>query len=109
VEDLSAALSALSDPSRRVLLQRLAHGPATSGQLAELLSISRPATSQHLQVLQAAGLVTTEPLGRQRWQQLAPAPLYLVEGWTHQLVETWASAPTLRIDRSQALRQESRP
>lgn len=93
--DLAAVLNALADPSRRVLLQRLAHGPATSGQLAELLSISRPATSQHLQVLQAADLVRSTALGRHRWYELAPGPLYLVEQWVRGLADTWAAAPTL--------------
>jgi DNA-binding transcriptional ArsR family regulator len=65
------------------LLQRLAHGPATSGQLAELLSVSRPATSQHLQVLHAAGLVRSTALGRNRWHELAPGPLYLVGRTMH--------------------------
>jgi DNA-binding transcriptional ArsR family regulator len=95
VLDLAAVLNALADPSRRVLLQRLAHGPATSGQLAELLSVSRPATSQHLQVLQAAGLVRSTALGRHRWHELAPGPLYLVEQWVRSLADTWAAAPTL--------------
>lgn len=97
MDALSAALAALADPSRRALLQRLAHGPATSGQLAELLSVSRPATSQHLGVLRDAGLVTATPLGRHRWQELSPSPIYLVEHWTSGLVETWAAAPTLRL------------
>jgi DNA-binding transcriptional ArsR family regulator len=95
VVDLAAALNALADPSRRVLLQRLAHGPAMSGQLAVLLSVSRPATSQHLQVLQAAGLVRSTALGRHRWHELAPGPLYLVEQWVRGLADTWAAAPTL--------------
>jgi DNA-binding transcriptional ArsR family regulator len=95
VLDLADVLNALADPSRRVLLQRLAHGPATSGQLAELLSISRPATSQHLHVLQAAGLVRSTALGRHRWHELAPSPLYLVEQWVRGLADTWAAAPTL--------------
>jgi DNA-binding transcriptional ArsR family regulator len=106
MDPLSAAFAALADPSRRTLLQRLAHGPATSGQLSELLSVSRPRTSQHLRVLQEAGLVNTVPLDRHRWQELAPAPIYLVEHWTGRLVETWASAPTIRTSREKAQRQK---
>ena len=106
MDELSAAFAALADPSRRALLQRLAHGPATSGQLAELLSVSRPATSQHLGVLLDSGLVTTTPVGRHRWQELAPAPIYLVESWTGRLVETWAGAPTLRVGSHDPLQQK---
>ena len=105
MDQLSAALSALADPSRRALLQRLAHGPATSGQLAELLSVSRPATSQHLGVLHVAGLVAATPVGRHRWQELSPSPIYLVEHWTSRLVETWAAAPTLRLTTPEPARE----
>ncbi|MEV8510356.1 metalloregulator ArsR/SmtB family transcription factor [Actinoplanes sp. NPDC051475] len=112
--DLAAVLGALADPSRRVLLQRLAHGPATSGQLAELLSVSRPATSQHLQVLQATGLVRATALGRHRWYELAPGPLYLVEQWVRGLADTWAAAPSLddragAPQRTAARREENKP
>ena len=93
--DLSPVLAALADPSRRALLQRLAHGPATSGQLADLLPVSRPATSQHLAVLVAAGLVTTTVRGRQHWHSLAAAPFVEVERWIRMIMETWTSAPTL--------------
>jgi DNA-binding transcriptional ArsR family regulator len=107
MDPLSSAFAALADPSRRTLLQRLAHGPATSGQLAELLSVSRPATSQHLRVLHDAGLVTAVPLGRHRWQELGTAPLFLVEDWTSRLARTWAAAPTLRAPRGEATRTET--
>jgi DNA-binding transcriptional ArsR family regulator len=109
MDELSAAFAALADPSRRALLQRLAHGPATSGQLAELLSVSRPATSQHLRVLHDSGLVTTTPIGRHRWQELGPAPIYLVENWTGRLVETWAGAPTLRTNARHPLQPKESP
>jgi DNA-binding transcriptional ArsR family regulator len=83
--DLDAVLGAVADRSRRVILQRLAHGPATSGQLAGLLPMSRPAVSQHLKVLQDAGLVLTEVRGRHRWHELSPGPLRAVERWAAQL------------------------
>ena len=73
-EALSETLRALADSSRRVQLIRLAAGPATSGQLAELLRMSRPAGSQHLSVLVNAGLVDTTPTGRQRWHELPDRP-----------------------------------
>jgi DNA-binding transcriptional ArsR family regulator len=83
--DLDMVLAAVADRSRRVLLQRLAHGPATTGQLAELLPMSRPAVSQHLKTLQDAGLVHTEIRGRHRWHELSPGPLALVQTWAADL------------------------
>jgi DNA-binding transcriptional ArsR family regulator len=83
--DLDAALAAVADRSRRILLQRLAHGPATTGQLAELLPMSRPAVSQHLKALQDAGLVHTHARGRHRWHELSLAPLAAIERWASDL------------------------
>ena len=82
-------LKALSDPSRRRQLERLARGAATSGQLAELLTMSRPAGSQHLSVLVDATLAHTLPAGRQRWHTLAPEPLYRAKAWLDQLLAQW--------------------
>jgi DNA-binding transcriptional ArsR family regulator len=83
--DLDLVFVALADRSRRVVLQRLSHGPATTGQLAELLPVSRPAVSQHLKVLQDAGLVRTEQRGRHRWHRLARDPLDTVAAWATEL------------------------
>lgn len=83
--DLDAVLGAVADRSRRVILQRLAQGPATSGQLADLLPMSRPAVSQHLKVLQDTGLVRTEVRGRHRWHGLSPGPLRALERWAADL------------------------
>jgi DNA-binding transcriptional ArsR family regulator len=83
--DLDVVLAAVADRSRRILLQRLAHGPATTGQLAELLPMSRPAVSQHLKVLQDADLVHTQVRGRHRWHELAPGPLAAIQRWAADL------------------------
>ena len=48
---LDEVLAAIADPTRRAMIQRLAHGPASTGQLAALFPISRPAVSQHLRLL----------------------------------------------------------
>jgi len=93
MDELSDTLRALADPSRRRQLSRLSLGSATSGQLAELLSMSRPAGSQHLAVLVNAGVVDTTPLGRQRWHQLAPGPLYRAQSWLGELLATWERSP----------------
>lgn len=90
---VGVTLAALADPARRALLQRLAHGPATSGQLAELLPMSRPAASQHLRVLSDAGLLATTIRGRQHWQQLRTEPLSEVESWLRTVITTRKAAP----------------
>jgi DNA-binding transcriptional ArsR family regulator len=92
MDELSETLKALSDPSRRRQLERLAREAATSGQLAELLTMSRPAGSQHLAVLVDAGLVRTTPAGRQRWHALEPARLYRTRAWLDDLLMEWEAA-----------------
>jgi DNA-binding transcriptional ArsR family regulator len=96
VTDLDTALTALADASRRRVLARLAQGPATTGQLADLFPISRPAVSQHLRLLRRAGLVRTTALGRYRWHELATDPLLAVSLWANDLAARGAKAPPLR-------------
>jgi len=91
--DLDRTFAALSDPTRRAICQRLAHGRATVGQLAALFPISRPAVSQHLKVLKEAGLVRAADPGRLSAYELASAPLLEVEAYARRLVETWQAAP----------------
>ncbi|NUR09429.1 MAG: winged helix-turn-helix transcriptional regulator [Nocardioidaceae bacterium] len=79
--DVGAALSAVADPTRRAICQQLAHGQATTGQLAALFPISRPAVSQHLKVLRDAGLVRSVGPGRLSAYELDPAPLLEIEAW----------------------------
>ncbi|MFI5912614.1 ArsR/SmtB family transcription factor [Dactylosporangium sp. NPDC051541] len=83
--NLEQIFVALADGSRRAILQRLSYGPATTGQLAELLPVSRPAVSQHLKVLQDAGLIETEQRGRHRWHRVVAAPLTAVAAWATDL------------------------
>ncbi|MET0865663.1 MAG: metalloregulator ArsR/SmtB family transcription factor [Nakamurella sp.] len=89
MDELSETLRALSDPSRRRQLERLTHGSATSGQLAELLTMSRPAGSQHLAVLAGSGLVDSAAVGRQRWHTLQPDRLYTARAWLDRLLTQW--------------------
>jgi len=96
--DLSAALAAIADPSRRQIVQRLMHGSATTGQLAELFPISRPAVSQHLKVLQDAGLISTTVSGRHRWHELHTTPLADIVHWASQVIMT-ADKVTAKDDR----------
>ena len=95
--DVEQVLFALADPSRRIMLQRLAHGPATSGQLAALVTISRPAASQHVRVLQDSKLVSATRIGRQQWQQLRPDALRAAADWLLTLAARADRAPELRL------------
>jgi DNA-binding transcriptional ArsR family regulator len=87
MDELSETLRALADPSRRAQLMRLAQGRATSGQLAEILPMSRPAGSQHLSVLVSADLVRTSPVGRERWHEMNPERLRRAYSWLGKLLE----------------------
>jgi DNA-binding transcriptional ArsR family regulator len=88
---------ALADPTRRAIVQRLAYGPATAGQLAELAAISRPAVSQHVKVLREAGVIRGERAGKFIWYGLDGAALVEAERWLRQLVDLWAASPPLRV------------
>ncbi len=72
---LDATLSALSDPTRRAILARLARGEATVNELAEPFPISQPAISRHIKVLTQAGLVVQSVNGTKRPCRLAPGGL----------------------------------
>ena len=65
-------LSALADPTRRAIFERVAERPRAVGELAGELPVSRPAVSQHLKVLKDAGLVLDRPMGTRRIYQLRP-------------------------------------
>jgi DNA-binding transcriptional ArsR family regulator len=65
--------TALGDPTRRVIFERLVDRPRAVGELASELPVSRPAVSQHLKVLKDAGLVIDHPAGRRRVYQLDPS------------------------------------
>ena len=80
---------ALAHPVRRRLLQILAEGPRTAGDLAGQFDLSRSAVAEHLQVLRRADLVCGEPVGRQRRYHLTPEPLAEVEDWLHPFEHFW--------------------
>jgi DNA-binding transcriptional ArsR family regulator len=80
----AAALAALADPTRRRVLERLRHGPKPVGEIADGLPVSRPAVSQHLAVLKAAGLVTDRAEGTRRVYAIDPHGLGAVRTWLDQ-------------------------
>ncbi len=78
------ALAALADPTRRGLFERLHAGPASVGELAAQLPISRPAVSQHLKTLKLAGLVSDRPDGARRVYTIDPDGLGELRRWLDQ-------------------------
>jgi DNA-binding transcriptional ArsR family regulator len=94
--DVDVVFAALSNPVRLAAVQRLAHGPATSGQLAQLGPVSRPAMSQHLRVLDEAELVRATSSGRNVWYELRPTAVERVRVWADTLLARHANAPALR-------------
>lgn len=79
--DLDSVFRALADPGRRVMLERLSLGPASVSELGRPLAMSLAAVLQHVQVLEACGLVRTEKAGRTRTCSIDPAVLHTAEAW----------------------------
>ena len=86
---------ALSDPTRRRIVEQLGRGPATVSELAAPLPMSLPAVVQHLQVLEASGLVASEKAGRVRTCRLVVKRLDTVQDWIDERRRTWER----RLDR----------
>jgi DNA-binding transcriptional ArsR family regulator len=81
--------SALANPVRRRLLELLVEAPRNAGALASEFELSRPAISEHLQVLRRAELVREQIRGRERFYELAPGPLAEVESWLRPFERYW--------------------
>jgi len=86
---LDATFFALADQTRRGILQRLARGEATVQELAEPFSMSQPAISKHLKVLESAGLISVRRDGRRRPRRLEPEPLEAATDWIERYRELW--------------------
>jgi DNA-binding transcriptional ArsR family regulator len=78
------ALTALAEPSRRQVFERLKSGPLAVGALARGMAVSRPAVSQHLKVLKEAGLVVDRAEGTRRVYSIDPQGLAALRGWLDQ-------------------------
>ena len=78
---IAVALSALADPTRRAIFERVGVAPGSVGEIAAGLPVSRPAVSQHLKVLKEAGLVTDTPDGTRRVYRLDPRGLGALRDW----------------------------
>ena len=86
---LSETFSALSDPTRRAILARLAQGEATVNEIAEPFKISLPAISRHLKVLERAGLISRSREAQWRPCKLEPENLKAVDGWLESYRSFW--------------------
>lgn len=86
---LSVIFSALADPTRRAILVRLSEGDATVSELAEPFSISLPAVSRHLKVLEAAGLIRRSRSAQWRSSSLEAAPLREATEWMERYRQFW--------------------
>jgi DNA-binding transcriptional ArsR family regulator len=96
---LDITYAALADPTRRAILESLAQGPAPVGVLAEPFPISGPAISRHLNVLEAAGLLVNQRIGKGRICKLQPAPLDEAQAWLNFHQRFWSGS----FDRLDAL------
>jgi len=87
-----ATFQALSDPTRRAVLDLLRRGSQPAGQIAEAFPVSRPAISKHLRLLRRAHLVREHREGRHRVYQLNPEPLRAVDSWIEQYRVFWTAS-----------------
>jgi DNA-binding transcriptional ArsR family regulator len=92
---LDLLFSALSDATRRGIVERLSRGPASVSELAEPLAMSLPGVVQHLQVLEASGLVLSEKVGRVRTCRIDAKAMRTVEDWIAGRRKNWER----RLDR----------
>lgn len=96
---------ALGDPNRRWMVERLSRGPASVSELAGPLAISLPAVLQHLQVLEASGLVRSQKVGRVRTCSIEPQALQAAERWINERRQSWER----RLDRLGEFLAETAP
>jgi DNA-binding transcriptional ArsR family regulator len=96
---LDRVFHALADPTRRAVVERLGRGSARMGDLAQPFQMALPSFSQHLQVLEHAGLITSRKSGRTRIVALAPDALRIVDDWLGAQRTLWET----RLDQLDAL------
>ena len=89
---LDATFAALADPTRRAMLARLASGEASVNELAKPFSMSQPAISRHLKVLEQAGLISGGREAQRRPRRLEAKPLAELDKWLESYRELWESS-----------------
>ena len=105
-DELSRIFHALADPTRRAILSRLHAGPATVGALAEPFAMSRPAISQHLNVLDRAGLIERTADAQWRRVSLRTQPLDEAAAWVDRHRAAWDERFDLLEERLRDLQGE---
>ena len=100
------ALGALGDPTRRAIFELLTTRPTAVGELAERLPISRPAVSQHLKVLKAAGLVVDSAVGTKRLYRINPAGVAAMRDYLDRMWDQALAAFAAAVEQEQAVEQE---
>jgi len=111
MQNLDATFSALSDPTRRAILSRLARGEATVLELAQPFSMSQPAISRHIKVLEESGLITRRVQGSKRPCRLAPGAIAGIDQWL-ELLRKALETNYARLDKvlaSQAAERKDKP
>src|SRR5215831_16835416 len=93
------ALTALADPTRRQVFERLRHGPQPVAEIARGMPVSRPAVSQHLKVLKEAGLVADRPEGTRRVYYIDPNGLGALRQWLDQFWDQALAAFQAEVER----------
>ena len=106
-DELSSTFSALADPTRRALLERLSRGDATVGELAAPFDMTFAAVSKHLRVLEAARLVTRSKHGQYRPAALNARPLGEASRWIGHYAKFWSDSADTLSDYLDALQQLS--
>jgi DNA-binding transcriptional ArsR family regulator len=107
-DELSLVFAALADPTRRQILARLGAGPASVATLREPLPMSAPAVSQHLAVLERAGLIERTAHSRHRTVAARPERLAGAEEWVRRHRRGWEERLDHLEQRIEALREEER-
>lgn len=102
-DSLGLSFAALADPTRRAILTRLAQGDATVAELAKPFTLSQPAISKHLKVLEDAGLIETGIAGKTRPRRLRPKGLEEARGFIEEMASYWPD----RFDRLDAFLKSS--
>ncbi|MET1416690.1 metalloregulator ArsR/SmtB family transcription factor [Roseibium sp. HPY-6] len=97
METLDTVFKALSDPTRRAILARLAHGEATVDQISEPFEMSQPSISRHLKVLETAGLISSRVEGTARPRKIEAKPFMAISDWLEQYQTVW-EANFARLD-----------
>jgi DNA-binding transcriptional ArsR family regulator len=89
MNQLNDVLSAISHPTRRAIIGKLASGPARFLDIAEPFDVALNAVTKHLKLLERAGLIERQKRGREVLISLRPEPLRLVSGWVHEYERFW--------------------